>query len=145
MTTPEVTPDVLTLARELAAHPRALASVRRNAERKIAERAAGTLDLRCPHCLAEPRVFRTPFAELRKRPSDCCQAALADTAARMLHAALSPLTDPVEAIEAGEEYARLRALVFTPSLAARLDALAEELANLDHRLLPLARSQGGQE
>ncbi|KQR40788.1 hypothetical protein [Deinococcus sp. Leaf326] len=160
MTTPLVTPEqvdpqVLGLAKLLNAHPTAARVLRNSIERQQAlrdsARPAPTDHLmNCPHCDAPGVVYvRLPspagIREFRRRPSDCCQAALRDCAEAELHFALSPANDPHERGVAADRYAAICKSLTNPVFLDELDAYAAEFDGVEDRITGLTRAQGGQE
>ena len=147
----EVTPEVLSLARMISAHPTAARALQASIARQQAVRAAAqrpTPTVSCPHCDAPGIVYltlpgRDGPQEFRRKPSDCCQDALRDAAELALHYALNPTTDPTERVENADLYAALKASITDPALLRELDTHELLLADIERRVTGLTRAQGG--
>ncbi|GGS38104.1 hypothetical protein [Deinococcus knuensis] len=151
VTAGEVTPEVLSLARLISAHPNAARALQASIARQQAARAAAqrpTPTLSCPHCGAPGIVYLTLPGqdgprEFRHKPSDCCQDALRDAAELALHYALNPNNDPTERVENADLYAALKASITDPALLRELDTHEVLLADIERRVTGLTRAQGG--
>ena len=147
----EVTPEVLSLARMISAHPTAARALQASIARQQAARAAAqrpTPTVSCPHCDAPGIVYltlpgRDGPQEFRRKPSDCCQDALRDAAELALHYALNPNNDPTERVENADLYAALKASITDPALLRELDTHELLLADIERRVTGLTRAQGG--
>lgn len=147
----EVTPEVLSLARMISAHPTAARALQASIARQQAVRAAAqrpTPTVSCPHCDAPGIVYltlpgRDGPQEFRRKPSDCCQDALRDAAELALHYALNPNNDPTERVENADLYAALKASITDPALLRELDTHELLLADIERRVTGLTRAQGG--
>lgn len=156
VTPAQADPQVLGLAKMLTAHPTAARVLRASIERQQAlrdsQRKPSPADhqMNCPHCDAPGVVYLTlgksPHERVfRRRPLDCCQMALRNSAEAELHFALSPANDPAERIVAADRYSAIRESLTDPALLDELDAYEAEFLDIDTRITGLTRAQGGQE
>lgn len=154
VTSEQVAPEAVNLARLLVSHPNAQKALRASIERQQQEREAkvtrrpSAAPMDCPHCGAPGVVYLTLPSkdgprEYRRKPMTCCQAARRDAAENALHYAMNPNNDALERGEAADQYAKLKDTITAPALLRQLDEHEAILVDVHERVTGLTRAQGG--